>query len=313
MVLLLGEDDVARTLDTQTAYDAAEQAFRLLGEDAATNGVRQRVERGGATLNVMAAVAPTLGAMGVKTYPVVRTDVSQGSDFTFQLFDLPAGTLRAIVRADVLGQRRTAAASAVATRALARAGSTTLTVFGAGWQARGQVTAIVAALPSLSAVQVVGRSAGRAAEFCEALEAELGIPVRTAAPEAAVRGADVVVTATGSATPVFDGSWLRPGTHVCAVGSNYPDKQELDATAVRRADLVVVDALDVARAECGDLLAAGVEWPAVRSLGDVVVGRCGRTGDQQITVFESQGLALLDLVAAVRVVERTEAADLRPT
>lgn len=303
MVLFLTDDEVSRLLDTDVAYSAADEAFRLLGTRDATNGVRQRTVHGAATVNVMAAVAPTLDLMGVKTYPVVRTDVTQGSAFTLQLFALATGELTAVLRAGTLGNRRTAAATAVATSVLARADSRALTVFGTGWVAREQVTATLHQRPGLEQVIAVGRSPERLTAFCTEMEQLAGVPVTPGDAEKAVRAADIVITATGSRTPVFDGSWLQPGTHVNAVGSNYAEKQEIDAATVASAGAIVVDDFDVARRDCGDLLLGLNDWSTVTSLGKVIAGTAnGRTSDTQITLFESQGLAILDLTAGGRVV-----------
>jgi ornithine cyclodeaminase/alanine dehydrogenase-like protein (mu-crystallin family) len=127
-------------------------------------------------------------------------------------------------------------------------------------------------------------------------------------PNAAVREADIVIAATGAREPLFDGRWLCPGTHINAMGSNY-DKRELDGTTVQQADLIVVDDLNVARTESGDLLApdVNVDWSAVRALADVVAGKApGRTSPDQITLFESQGLGIEDLAVAGRVIELAE-------
>src|SRR5262249_54429094 len=115
------------------------------------------------------------------------------------------------------------------------------------------------------------------------------------------READIVIAATGAREPLFDGRWLCPGTHINAMGSNYADKRELDGTTVQQADLIVVDDLNVARTESGDLLApdVNVDWSAVRALADVVAGKApGRTSPDQITLFESQGLGIEDLAVA---------------
>jgi alanine dehydrogenase len=304
VVLLLNESDVARLFSLDDALETSEQAFRMLAAGTAENGVRQRLTRGDAVLNTMAAIAPPLGAMGVKTYPVVRTDVTQGAAFTFQLFDLATGELTALLEANVLGNRRTAATTAVATRLLARSDSRTLTVFGAGWVARDQVLASVKVLPALERILVVGRSPSRATAFRGEVARQTGLPVSVSDARSAVAAADVIITATGAHTPVFDGDLLRPGTHVNAVGSNYAGKQELDGKALQRAGLVVVvDSLAVARVECGDLISGLSDWSGVTELGHVLEGSAaGRTDDAGITVFESQGLALLDLTAACHVV-----------
>lgn len=305
MVLFLTEEDVEKLLDTDTAFDAARTAFRLLGEEAAENGVRQRVARAGATLNVMSAVAPPLGVMGVKTYPIVRTEVTQGSAFTYQLFDLATGQLTAVLRANVLGNMRTAAATALATSLLARADSRTLTVFGAGWVAREQAVATARRMSAVERVLAVGRSPQRLAEFCDQVRDRTGLPVEAVDAEHGAREADVIVTATGSRTPVFDGRWLRGGTHVNAVGSNYADKAEIDRYVIEVANVMTVDALDVARQECGDLVLGLSDWSRVWSLGAVLVGDAPtRTNAADVTLFASQGLAVLDLVAAQQVVRQ---------
>ena len=304
MSILLTEHDVSELLSYDDAIADVELGFRLLAEGDAVNAPRQRAETDGAVLNVMWAIAPTLSAMGVKSYPVVRSDVTQSATSTFVLYELPTGAVAGILEADVLGQRRTGAASAVATRALAREGAEVLTVFGSGWQAQSQVEAIARVVPGLARVHVLGRSTSRAQAFAARLVERLGIAADAdAPPERAVGEADIVVTATGASEPVFDGSWLRPGAHVNAIGSNYAEKRELDAEALARADLIVADALDVAEAECGDVIRNSVDWQRVGALGDVLSGsRPGRVGQGDITIFESQGLAIQDVVCARRVV-----------
>jgi ornithine cyclodeaminase/alanine dehydrogenase-like protein (mu-crystallin family) len=128
-------------------------------------------------------------------------------------------------------------------------------------------------------------------------------------PEAAAREASILITITGSKTPVLEGRWIAPGVHVNAAGSNALQRAELDVEAVRRAGLIVTDSLEQARAECGDLVApleqGVVRWDDVHELGEIVAGRRpGRTGPDQITLFESQGVAIEDIAVAVRLVAR---------
>lgn len=305
MSLLLRETDVESLLPIPEAIEVVEKAFGLLGRGEATNYPRRRGTTQGAVLNVMWAMAPTLGAMGVKVYPIVRTDVTQGSSFTFLLYGLPEGKLEAILEADRLGQRRTGAASAVATQYLARPESETLTVFGSGWQAESQVEAVVRVLPRLRRVYVVGRSPKRRDAFIEKMRERLNLPVEAAEAEEAVRVADVLITITGSTEPVFDGAWLKEGTHINAAGVSFPDKRELDAETLQRAGRVVADAAEAARIDSGDLLRNSFEWERLEELGPIVAGDIpGRRTEEEITVFESQGLALQDLACAVRVLDR---------
>ena len=309
MSLLLREAEVESLLPIPEAIEAVEQGFGLLGRGEATNYSRQRATAPQAVLNVMWAMAPTLKMMGVKVYPIVRTDVTQGSSFTYLLYGLPEGKLESVLEADTLGQRRTGAASAVATRYLARPESETLTVFGAGWQAESQVEAVAHVLPNLRRVYVVGRSPERRNAFIEKMRERLNLSVGAAEPEEAARAADVLITITGSSEPVFDGTWLKAGTHVNAAGVNFPDKRELDAEVLRCASRVIADSAEAASVDSGDLLRNDFAWDRLEELGSIVAGTApGRRTKEEITVFESHGLAIEDLVCAVRVLHRAREA-----
>ncbi len=309
MALFLREAEVKALLTLPDAISAVEDAFGMLGSGEAVDHPRGRAEAGGAVLNAMWAIAPAIGAMGIKSYPIVRSDVTQSSASTFVLYDLPEGRLEGMMEADTLGQLRTGAASAVATKYLARSESRALSVFGAGRQAESQVAALARVLPNLERVLVVGRSEERRDRFVEKTAKSLGVGVVAADPEEAVRAADVLVTITGSAEPVFDGAWIEPGTHINAAGSNFAMKRELDAVAVGRADLVVADSAEVARLESGDLISNGFDWGRLHELGAVVAGEApGRRTEAEITLFESHGLALEDLVCAQMVLDRAREA-----
>jgi ornithine cyclodeaminase/alanine dehydrogenase len=315
MALLLTEAGVDGLLSMSMAIAAVEEAFRLLARGEAENFPRQRGGPPGAVLNVMWAVAPGIGQMAVKSYPVVREDVPQSSTSTLVLYGLPEGQIRGILQADTLGQRRTGAATAVATRLMARHDSEGATVFGAGWQARGQAEALVEVLPNLTRLLLVNRDADRGQKAAAELEERLSVAVELSDPETGVRRADVIVTATGAADPLFEAEWVQPGTHINAVGSNYREKAEIDGALVHSAAVVAVDSLDVARLESGDLLRAEYDFGALVELGDMVVGRRpGRSSPEEVTLFESQGLAIEDLVCGHIVLreaaERGEGIDL---
>jgi ornithine cyclodeaminase/alanine dehydrogenase len=316
-VLRIIDDTVVDALLPPPAAAAAVgTAFDLLAAGTAHDTPRERSAAGGVTLNVMSAIAPTLDAVVVKSYPVVRTGTHRASVITILLYGHRTGELRALLQGDLLGRRRTAAASAVATAAMARPESSTVCVFGTGYQAPAQVVALAGALPKLDTVLVVGRDAERAEATARQLRGALpGVSVQAGtSPDDAVPLADIVVTATGASEPLFDGNLLRPGTHVNAVGSNAAARRELDTTVFRRAAHVAVDSVDVARAECGDLLANGLDPATATPFAAVRAGRAaGRTHADEITVFESHGLALQDLVCAVRVLDAAAAADLGAT
>jgi ornithine cyclodeaminase len=166
---------------------------------------------------------------------------------------------------------------------------------------------------SIQAIHTYGRDATRRQTFCVEMSQHLGIPVEPApSPEAMVRGMDVVITATNARDPLFDGNWLKPGTHVNAIGSNALTRREIDDTTVRRSGLIVVDSKEQARLECGDLLGALerglVHWEQIRELGEVVAGFIpGRHQGAEITLFESHGLAIWDLAAGMAVYDAAKA------
>lgn len=304
MALLLREADVRQLLTMDEALPVIEDAFASVASGDAVNVPRVRGTLPEVTLNVLAAVSHKLDAAAVKAYPVIRKDVTVGSSLTLLLYRISTGALDAIVEASVLGQIRTGAASGVAAKYMARPESRVMTLFGAGFQAQSQVEALTCALPKLERINVVSRSPERARQFCAGLQAAVDVEI-VQDIEQAVATADVITTATGSARPLFDGAWLRPGVHVNAVGSNYAEKREIDAVAVRRASRIVVDDVAVAKMESGDLIGADLDWSSVRPLSEVVAGRApGRASRDEITLFESQGIGLEDLAVACHVVRR---------
>ena len=211
-------------------------------------------------------------------------------------------------RTEAPSGRRTGAATAVATRALSRSDARTLACFGTGRHGVTQLKA-VCAVRKIERVQVYGRTPERLQAFKAEVESSVGVPVTIAAtPEEALKGADIINIVTRADTPVFDGKLLVPGQHINAVGSNALNRQEIDLNAVRAADVIVVDSVDVAKGECGDLLPAIekglLHWRNVPDLGAVLTGQApGRVSDDQITLFESQGMGIQDIYAGKYVLE----------
>lgn len=297
MALLLRESDVGLLLTMDDVIAAVEGGFRFLGDGTGSNQPRSRSVTPSGTLHVMHASAPVLGVMGVKSY----ASTPRGSRFIAVLYRFEDGEPILIAEADRLGQMRTGAASGVATKYLARAGAGTLGVIGSGWQARSQVAAVARVRP-VALTKVYGRSEERREAFAAEMAAELGAEVvAVASAQEAVEGSEIVITATSAKEPVLQGAWLRPGVHVNAIGANAAARRELDAEAVRRSDLIAVDSLEQARIECGDLIAIAADgeavWERVTELGSIVTGTSpGRSRPEQITLFESQGIAMEDVV-----------------
>lgn len=305
MALYFEEEDVARLVPMDAAVSLVEEAFRLLGEGGAENRPRARVRAGKVLLHVLSAASGSLGYLGLKAY----TTGPAGARFYVLLFAAEDGRLVAVIAADRLGQIRTGAASGVATRYLASAESSRVGIFGTGWQARSQLEAL-ACVRSLSSVVAFGRDEKNRHSFCGEMSEVLGARVEPAkTPEEVCERAEILVTATSSREPVLFGAWLRPGQHINAIGSNSLVRREIDEVAVARASFVAADSVAQAKIECGDLNAAvqsgKISWDNVQELSAVVAGTLAfRRGTDDITLFESQGLAIEDLALAKMVYEK---------
>jgi ornithine cyclodeaminase len=302
MALLLREADVERLLTMQSTLELVERVHREYSTGQAIDVPRERTRLPKAALHILQGAVPSMGVFGYKAY----TSSREGVRFLVYVFNAERGNLEAIVEANHLGMMRTGAAGGVAAKWLAREDAKVAGLFGAGWQAQGQLEAL-AAVRRLERVKVFSRTAEKLAKFCAKMRARLSLDVVPAAStEDAVKGSDIVVTITTSATPVFDGEWLAAGTHVNAAGSNSLLRQEIDETTVRRAQAVVVDSRPSALKEAGDLLPAlekgRLHLGGLTELGEVIAGtRPGRTSREQITLFESQGMAMQDLVIAAHL------------
>ena len=302
MALFLTESDVAQLLTMPLALEAVEAAHRALAAGRAVDVPRQRTRLPQTTLHVLQGALPDFGVIGYKAYTSNRSGVR----FLVHLYDASSGGLRAVLEADRLGMMRTAAASGVATRCLARPEARVLGMFGTGWQAEGHLEAI-AAVRALDWVKVYSRNAERLQNFCRRMSERLGLEVRAAAsPEDVVRGSDLVSTVTTAASPLFGGDWLAPGTHINAAGSNSLIRRELGEDVLKRCSAIVVDSVETALREAGDLLPwlekGRLHVGQLRDLGQVLAGRQpARTTVDEITLFESQGLAVQDLALAARL------------
>lgn len=224
------------------------------------------------------------------------------------LFDGLSGTPLAIMDSIEITAARTAAATAVAARHLARRTVSVVTVCGCGNQGRRQLLALSRVL-NIGAINAFDSDAGRARRFAEELSGELGIPTRHVSNlERAFRESDIIVTCTSSRSAFLHRADVRPGTFIAAVGADSHDKQELDPGLFPDSK-VVVDHLEQC-ATIGDLhhaLAAGVvqRSDVHAELSDVVSGaRTGRTNDDEITIFDSTGTAIQDVAAAAVVYEK---------
>jgi ornithine cyclodeaminase/alanine dehydrogenase-like protein (mu-crystallin family) len=305
MALFLTEKDVTELLPAADAVSAVEQCMQEAAAGQAFNTPRRRLRLPGGMLHAMAAAQPQQGFFSLKAYTAFGGKIR----FRVLLYDVKTGDIVALIEGDRMGQLRTGAASAVAAKYMAREDADRMGIFGAGFQAEGQIETMLHTRP-LKEVLVYARNQERVAKFCERLTQNLGISVRPAATvEEAVIGMPIVTTATTSKEPVFDGKLLSPGTHVNAVGANLLIKREIDGTTLRRSGRIVVDTKEQAALESGALLqameAGHLHWERVHEFAEVVAGRFpGRKDAEEITLFHSLGMALWDTAASILVYKR---------
>ena len=308
-VRIIDEHDVRRLLPMTECIDVMADALASLARDELHNPLRFVVRPPGeeTLMGLMPAHrwAP-VPLYSLKTVVIAPGNAARGLDSHqgfVALFDGETGETRALLNAGAITAVRTAAVSGVATRLLAREDARTLAILGAGIQAKAHLEAM-RAVRDFDRVLVWSRTPGRAAELDGVEEA--------ATAEAAVRGADVVVTATSAPEPILFRKWLKEGAHVNATGSSIPTTRELD-TATMVAASLFVDRRESTLNEAGDYLfpmregAIGPEH--VRGeLGEILIGAVpGRTSEDELTVFKSLGLAVEDLAAAEHVLRRAEA------
>jgi alanine dehydrogenase len=303
VTLHISEAEVRAVLGMPQAIEAVEEISRKQATGEVVVHPRRRFELpGGGFFHYMAAADFSAGYVAMKQYTYVRGKLR----FLVPLYEMATGDLLALIEADYMGQLRTGAASGVATKYLARRDSRIVAIIGTGGQARTQLEA-VAAVRKLESARAFGRDAAKREKFCKEMSERLGIPViPSASASEAVRGADIVSTATTTSQPVVSGADLSPGAHINAIGANHAHKRELDDEAVASADIIVVDSVEQSRQEAGDLIIAfhGDEicWTGVKKLSEVVSGKAsGRTSDSEVTLFKSNGIASWDLAVAMKV------------
>ncbi|MDZ4819389.1 MAG: ornithine cyclodeaminase family protein [Planctomycetota bacterium] len=308
-VLYLTEEVVEQLLDMRTAVSVMETLFQQLAESRAVNVPRVRARTEGLVLHSMIAAADYLGLVGCKNYTTSR----RSARFHLSLYDANSGELVALIEAGRLGQLRTGATTGVAVQWLAEPNATELGLFGSGYQAETQLEA-VAQVRQLSRVFVYSRQEAKRAAFAATMSERLKLDVIAVdRPQEAAEELPIVITATTSPEPVFHGADLAEGALVCAVGSNWPQRAEIDADVIRRADNISCDSVEACQKEAGDFRDAierGIfSWTKAVELADVVVGKSvGRNNKQSVVLFKSVGLAIEDVALGATLLERARAA-----
>lgn len=320
MTRILTRDDVEQVLSMGDCIEAVDEAQRAFSAGTTIMPVRltTTVPDRGVHLSMPALLA-SMNAFGLKCITIFPSNPTRGAATLMGvviLNDPDTGRPLAIMDAAYLTGVRTAAASAVATRALARPDCTTLALIGGGVQAMTHLWAMTEVRPITSA-RVVTRSAASADKFVAAARERFPDVevIRADDYEQAIRGADIVCATSSAKEPVTDRSWIADGCHINGVGSHSPSTREIDGTTMRDAR-VVVDSRDANMSECGDCMipiAEGLFGPehVADEIGEVLLGtKPGRTSAEEITVYQSCGIAIQDVATARLVATRAAEAGL---
>jgi alanine dehydrogenase len=312
-VLIVNQREVPELLPMQECIDVMADALSALGRGEAVMPLRSIVSLpdGSGLLASMPSMLPSAGVMGIKVitvFPGNEGDLESHQGAVL-LFEAEQGRPLAIIDASEVTAIRTAAVSGLATRLLARPDAGDVAILGSGTQARTNLEAMLA-VRDVRRIRAWSRTREHADRFAEQESSRHGVRVEVSATaQEAVEGADIVCTTTSATEPVIQGRWLSPGTHVNAVGFSGPTGRELDTEAMVRARLFA-DRRESILHEAGDFLIPKSEGAVgddhvVAELGEVILGKVeGRTSPDEITVFESLGLAIEDLAAADHVYRR---------
>ena len=314
-IRILSAADVRAALPMPKAIDAMRHAYSQLSAGKATAPPRQHISTDKGVTLIMPAYLPENSEFGIKVVSVY--DDNPNLDLpritaTVLVLDPATGAPKAFMDGSSLTAIRTGAGGGVAADLLARKDATTVGLFGAGVQARAQLQAVMA-VRNITCVNLISRTHASAQQLATEISAwtvtdapEVNLVSK---PQQVVESADIVICATTSATPLFDGNDLQPGTHITAVGTFVPEKREVDTTTIRRAHRIVVDSREDCLEEAGDLIIPNAEIDA--EIGEIINGnKPGRQSDEEITFFKSVGVAVQDAVAGAAVLAEAEAKEL---
>ena len=314
MPLILSRKDLGQLLTMADVIDAVERGFREYKSGKCTIPVRMpvKVEKAEGVFLFMPAYLEKEGFFGTKIVSVFPRNIDKKLSTiqaAYLLNDPTTGELLALMDGILLTAMRTGATSALATKYLSRENSETFGIIGAGAQAPFQAEAISKVRP-IHRMLVYDKDRKIAENFSETVSNSLRIPVHVkASPRDVVVDSDILVTVTTSTTPVFDGHDLKEGTHINAVGAYTPEMRELDDVTIGKSK-IVVDTYEGCMAEAGDLLIPIRNGKLSKEniyadLGEIVLAqKPARTREDEITLFESVGFALEDLVVATLAYER---------
>lgn len=307
-IRILTSDDVKAALPMPKAIEIMKHAFGQLSTGMATVPLRSKISSDKGDTLLMSAFLRGSQDLGVKIVSIYKDNPSQGIPTVTAVviaLDPQTGQPRALIEGDSLTAIRTGATGGLASELLARPNAETVALFGAGVQARAQLQGVIA-VRSITQVNLFDPSPSmsqRLADEIATWEAAPAVNLVSNSKEA-IQDADIIITATTSSKPVFDGHGLKAGTHITGVGSYTPQMQEVDETTVRRSR-IVVDSRDACLAEAGDLIIPKATIDA--ELGEIINGiKPGRHSDEEITFFKTVGVAVEDAAAAAAILTEAE-------
>ncbi len=311
-VRVLSADDVQMALPMPKAIEAMKDAFGQLSAGQATVPLRSQISTDKGVTLFMPAYLHQSQDLAIKVVSIY--DDNPGRDLpriaaTILVLDPETGLPKAFMDGSRLTAIRTGAVGGLAADLLSRRDSRTVALFGAGVQARSQLKAVMA-VRNIARVNLMSRTRTSAQKLASEIRTWPNAPAvnLVATSHQAIQDADIVITATTSAVPLFDGNGLKPGTHITAVGSYTPEAREVDSVTVQRAR-IIADSREACLMEAGDIIIPGATIDA--ELGEIVNGeKPARQSEDEITFFKSVGVAVQDAVAAAMVLAEAEASAL---
>lgn len=312
-IRILSAADVRAALPMSKAIAAMRHAYSQLSAGKAIAPPRQHITSDKGVTLIMPAYLPENSEFGIKVVSVYdeNPDINLPRiTATVLVLDPETGLPKAFMDGTSITAIRTGAGGGVAADLLARHNAKKVGLFGAGVQARAQLQAVMN-VRDITCVNLISRTQASAQQLASEIATWDDAPEvnLTSTPQEVVMDADIVICATTSASPLFDGNDIKAGTHITAVGTLVPEKREVDTTTIRRANRIVVDSREACSEEAGELIIPNTEADA--EIGEIVNGdKPGRQADDEITFFKSVGVAVQDAVAAAAVLKEAEKKDL---
>jgi ornithine cyclodeaminase len=307
-IRILTSDDVTAALPMPKAIEIMKHAFGQLSAGQATVPLRSKISSDKGDTLLMPAYLRGSQDLGIKIVSIYKDNPIKGIPTVTAIviaLDSQTGQPRALIEGDSLTAIRTGATGGLASEFLAPRNAKRVALFGAGVQARAQLQGLMA-VRSIAQVNLFDRSASAAQKLAGEIASWADAPAvnRVSNAKEAIQNVDIIITATTSSEPVFDGNEIKPGTHITGVGSYTPQMQEVDETTVRRAR-IVVDSREACLAEAGDLIIPKATVDA--ELGEIINGvKPGRQSDEEITFFKTVGVAVEDAAAAAAILSEAE-------